>query len=153
MLNAFCCCTCRFLNGLLPLFILSKNTTFSTSIVTGLPEKETELLSLEDQWGLFNVTIPAGVKVVKASSYANSENEESGISSESWLRNEDSQQYWTSAYAESYDSNLDVTYVGVTPNKTYRLFVEGVVNGNGSVSVSLSYSASINQKTPTVTDY
>ncbi len=134
-------------------FNISKNTVFSTSIATELPEKETKLLSLDDRWGLFNVTIPAGVKVVKASSYANSENEDSNISSESWLRNEDSQEYWTSAYAESYESNLDVTYVGVTPNKTYRLFADGTVNGNGSVSVSLSYSVTINQQKPSITDY
>ena len=52
-------------------------------------------------------------------------------------------------------STMDVnTYVGVTPNKSYTLKLStDSETGAESGSVTISYSQSINNQTPKVTDY
>jgi hypothetical protein len=48
----------------------------------------------------------------------------------------------------------DIWYVGVTPNKSYTLKLStDSETGTESGSVTISYSQSINNQTPKVTDY
>lgn len=48
----------------------------------------------------------------------------------------------------------DIWYVGVTPNKSYTLKLStDSETGAESGSVTISYSQSINNQTPKVTDY
>lgn len=49
---------------------------------------------------------------------------------------------------------VDIWYVGVTPNKSYTLKLStDSETGTESGSVTISYSQSINNQTPKVTDY
>lgn len=49
---------------------------------------------------------------------------------------------------------IDIWYVGVTPNKSYTLKLSTYSEtGTESGSVTISYSQSINNQTPKVTDY
>ena len=60
--------------------------------------------------------------------------------------------YWLSVYNYEYAS--DIWYVGVTPNKSYTLKLStDSETGTESGSVTISYSQSINNQTPKVTDY
>ena len=63
-----------------------------------------------------------------------------------------SKKYWLSVYNYEYAS--DIWYVGVTPNKSYTLKLStSSETGTESGSVVISYSQSINNQTPKVTDY
>lgn len=60
--------------------------------------------------------------------------------------------YWLSLW--NYEDAYDVWYVGVTPNKSYTLKLStSSESGAESGSVTISYSQSINNQTPNVTDY
>ena len=53
-----------------------------------------------------------------------------------------------------YENAYDIWYVGVTPNKSYTLKLStDSETGAESGSVTISYSQSINNQTPKVTDY
>lgn len=53
-----------------------------------------------------------------------------------------------------YEYAYDIWYVGVTPNKSYTLKLStDSETGTESGSVTISYSQSINNQTPKVTDY
>lgn len=53
-----------------------------------------------------------------------------------------------------YNYAYDIWYVGVTPNKSYTLKLStDSETGTESGSVTISYSQSINNQTPKVTDY
>lgn len=53
-----------------------------------------------------------------------------------------------------YEDAYDIWYVGVTPNKSYTLKLStDSETGTESGSVTISYSQSINNQTPKVTDY
>ena len=52
------------------------------------------------------------------------------------------------------NTTYDIWYVGVTPNKSYTLKLStDSETGTESGSVTISYSYSINNQTPKVTDY
>lgn len=60
--------------------------------------------------------------------------------------------YWLSLW--DYEDAYDIWYVGVTPNKSYTLKLStDSETGTESGSVTISYSQSINNQTPKVTDY
>ena len=63
-----------------------------------------------------------------------------------------SKKYWLSVYNYGYAS--DIWYVGVTPNKRYTLKLStDSETDTESGDVTISYSQSINNQTPKVTDY
>ena len=63
-----------------------------------------------------------------------------------------SKKYWLSVW--NYESAIDTWYVGVTSNKSYTLKLStDSETGAESGSVTISYSQSINNQTPKVTDY
>ena len=64
----------------------------------------------------------------------------------------DGKKYWLSLWG--YEYAYDIWYVGVTPNKSYTLKLStDSETGAESGSVTISYSQSINNQTPKVTDY
>lgn len=116
-----------------------------------LPTVETYLLNTSNE-GTYTITIPAGVKVVKVvvGIYSDWGNSNASLgSSGSYSSN------WGSSNADSGETTTSTSYVGVTPKKTYSLTLHG---GNRlgmayTCTAKISYSASINKQTPTVTDY
>ena len=115
----------------------------------GLPGEETFLINTNYRPSrTFNVTIPDGVKVLKAyikNEYADSTGDGNIGTSSLW--NNSSQKTWLDGPS---DGSCTV-YVGVSANKTYTLYFYCV---NIDIhNFSISYSASINQQTPSVTDY
>ena len=115
----------------------------------GLPGEETFLINKNYiSTGFFTVTIPEGVKVVKAyikNTYSDWTGDGNIGTSSLW--NKRSRKVW---FDGPSDGSCTV-YVGVSANQTYTLYFYCV---NIDIQkFSISYSASINQQTPTVTDY
>ncbi|WP_337648410.1 hypothetical protein [Phascolarctobacterium faecium] len=113
------------------------NITVSATLEAQLPSSETFLYAGDADSA--TITIPAGVNVVKA--YAGRGN--------------------GNPYMQLYhDNNVlwsdgVITYVGVTPNKSYKLLYVGPIEDPGVAHIYwyVSYSSTINQQTPSVTDY
>lgn len=98
-----------------------------------------------------SITIPDGVTVLCISSYAESgEGYNDYVTVE--IKNLSNQKEW--CHRSEGFSFYDVCYVGVTPNKTYKLslYVGAEYKLDGGY-LKISYSQSINQKIPNVTDY
>ena len=115
----------------------------------GLPGEETFLVNATSiSTGGLSITIPKGISVVKAyikNTYSDSTGD--GGSGTSSLWNKNSKKVWLSGP----ESGSCTVYVGVTENKSYSLYFYEV---NIDIQqFSISYSASINRQTPTVTDY
>lgn len=122
-----------------------------------LPSEETVLWEIDVyNQELTSITIPNGVKVLKVEMFVL----------------EDSGEQWAAASLYSYDTadtgnyktwldvNLEyggetdeVRYIGVTPSKTYNLLANIGYEVGAMATITISYSASINQQTPKVTDY
>lgn len=110
---------------------------------------EARLLSTMDVNTTVTITVPAGVKVLKVSGDVYHEHE-GEVALDVYSVN--SKKYWLSVYNYEYAS--DIWYVGVTPNKSYTLKLStDSETGTESGSVTISYSQSINNQTPKVTDY
>lgn len=129
-------------------FNISKNTGFSASVTAALPDKETFIYNEYGPVNL-NFTVPTGVNVLKVlyscyDAYGSTQGE---------LRNSITNVMWH--LSEPSISSSDTFYVGVTPGKKYSLcsFVSSSSEEGYDEYCSISYSASINQQTPTVTDY
>lgn len=129
-------------------FNISKNTGFSASVTSELPKKETFIYN---QYGSVQIEfkVPAGVKVLKVlyscyDAYGSTQGE---------LRNYVTNVLWH--LSETSSSSADIFYVGVTPGKKYSLYsiVSSASDEGYDEYCSISYSASINQQAPTVTDY
>lgn len=132
------------------------NITVSAELEVIVPTEETFLINknIEANNILYeevSITIPDGVTVLYISSYAESSegHEEDAIVE---IINLSNQKEWR--YRSEGSSFRDQWYVGVTPNKTYKLslYVGGEYNLDGGY-LKISYSQSINQKIPNVTDY
>lgn len=125
---------------------------------SGLPSEETILhtVSLWSDSEYFSLTVPKGVKVLKVTANLS----------------EDSGELWAATLLDSYDTsgsgdykrwilvsvdyggeNQDTKYIGVTPLKTYNFTASISWEVGATATITISYSAAINQQTPTVKDY
>jgi len=129
--------------------VVTGNVTVGATLEASVPTTETRLLSTMDVNTTVTITVPAGVKVLKVEGDVYHEHEgEVALD----VYSVDSKKYWLSVY--NYEYANDIWYVGVTPNKSYTLKLStGSESGTESGSVTISYSQSINNQTPKVTDY
>lgn len=129
--------------------VVTGNVTVGATLEASVPTTETSLLSTMDVNTTVTITVPAGVKVLKVSGDVDHEHE-GEVALDVYSVN--SKKYWLSVYDYGYAS--DIWYVGVTPNKSYTLKLStDSETGTESGSVTISYSQSINNQTPKVTDY
>lgn len=129
--------------------VVTGNVTVGATLEASVPTTETKLLSTMDVNTTVTITVPAGVKVLKVSGDVYHE-QEGEVALDVYSVN--SKKYWLSVYNYEYAS--DIWYVGVTPNKSYTLKLStDSETGTESGSVTISYSQSINNQTPKVTDY
>lgn len=129
--------------------VVTGNVTVGATLEANVPTTETRLLSTIDVNGTVTITVPAGVKVLKVEGDVYHEHE-GEVALDVYSVN--SKKYWLSVYNYKYAS--DIWYVGVTPNKSYTLKLStSSESGTESGSVVISYSQSINNQTPKVTDY
>ncbi len=118
---------------------------------SGLPSEETFLVNKISIPRDFTIEIPKNVKVLKVytkgyyTSYG-----ENAYNGYSMLYNRASSTEWQQIEG-NYATKDATTYIGVTAGKQYSL------HGSSSAATiqkfTISYSASINRQTPTVTDY
>lgn len=129
--------------------VVTGNVTVGATLEASVPTTETRLLSIMDANTTVTITVPAGVKVLKVEGDVYHEHE-GEVALDVYSVN--SKKYWLSVYNYEYAS--DIWYVGVTPNKSYTLKLStSSETGTESGSVVISYSQSINNQTPKVTDY
>ena len=129
--------------------VVTGNVTIGATLEASVPTTETRLLSTMDVNTTVTITVPAGVKVLKVEGDVYHE-QEGEVALDVYSVN--SKKYWLSVYNYEYAS--DIWYVGVTPNKSYTLKLStDSETGTESGSVTISYSQSINNQTPKVTDY
>lgn len=128
------------------------NITVSVELEVIVPTEETFLINKNlEATDIFyeevSITIPDGVTVLCISSHAEVSD---GYDLE--IANLSNQKEWR--YRSAGYNFYDQWYVGVTPNKTYKLslYVGTEYNLEGGY-LKISYSQSINQKIPNVTDY
>ena len=129
--------------------VVTGNVTVGATLEANVPTTETSLLSTIDVNTTVTITVPAGVRVLKVTGDVYHEHE-GEVALDVYSVN--SKKYWLSVYNYEYAS--DIWYVGVTPNKSYTLKLStDSETGTESGSVTISYSQSINNQTPKVTDY
>lgn len=129
--------------------VVTGNVTVGATLEASVPTTETRLLSTMDVNTTVTITVPAGVKVLKVSGDVYQEHEGEVVLD---VYSVNGKKYWLSVYNYEYAS--DIWYVGVTPNKSYTLKLStSSETGTESGSVTISYSQSINNQTPKVTDY
>ena len=132
------------------------NITVSVELEVIVPTEETFLINKNIEvndilYEEVSITIPDGVTVLYISSHAeSSEGYDDYVTVE--IKNLSNQKEWR--YRSEGFNFYDQWYVGVTPNKTYKLslYVGAEYNLDGGY-LKISYSQSINQKIPNVTDY
>lgn len=129
--------------------VVTGNVTVGATLEASVPTTETRLLSTEDANTTVTITVPAGVKVLKVSGDVYHEYE-GEVALDVYSVN--GKKYWLSLWG--HEGAYDIWYVGVTPNKSYTLKLStSSETGTESGSVVISYSQSINNQTPRVTDY
>lgn len=129
--------------------VVTGNVTVGATLEASVPTTETRLLSTMDVNTTVTITVPAGVKVLKVEGDVYHEHEGEVVLD---VYSVNSKKYWLSVY--NYGNAYDIWYVGVTPNKSYTLKLStDSETGTESGSVTISYSQSINNQTPKVTDY
>lgn len=99
----------------------------------------------------YSLTIPSGVKVLEV--YLSIDSLDEGAEGVLYITNNKSNKGWAKVSGWWEDGfPYDITnYVGVTPGKTYSLYIS--MDVEGSSSGYIAYSPTINNKTPTITDY
>lgn len=129
--------------------VVTGNVTVGATLEASVPTTETILFSTEDAYTTVTITVPAGVKVLKVEGDVYHEHEgEVALN----VYSVNGKKYWLSLWG--YEEVYDIWYVGVTPNKSYTLKLStSSETGAESGSVVISYSQSINNQTPKVTDY
>ena len=129
--------------------VVTGNVTVGATLEASVPTTETILLSTVDMNTTVTITVPAGVKVLKVDGDVYHEHEgEVALN----VYSVNSKKYWLSIW--DYGNVYGIWYVGVTPNKSYTLkLLTYSETGAESGSVTISYSQSINNQTPKVTDY
>lgn len=129
--------------------VVTGNVTVGATLEASVPTTETILLSTIDANTTVTITVPAGVKVLKVEGDVSHEHE-GEVALDVYSVN--GKKYWLSLW--DYGNAYDIWYVGVTPNKSYTLKLStSSETGAESGSVTISYSQSINNQTPKVTDY
>lgn len=129
--------------------VVTGNVTVGATLEASVPTTETILLNTMDMNTTVTITVPAGVKVLKVDGGVYHEHE-GEVALDVYSVN--GKKYWLSVYNYEYAS--DIWYVGVTPNKSYTLKLStDSETDTESGSVTISYSQSINNQTPKVTDY
>lgn len=129
--------------------VVTGNVTVGATLEASVPTTETILLGTMDVNTTVTITVPAGVKVLKVDGAISHENE-GEVALDVYSVN--GKKYWLSAY--NYEYAHVIRYVGVTPNKSYTLELSSYSEtGAESGVVTISYSQSINNQTPNVTDY
>ena len=129
--------------------VVTGNVTVGATLEASVPTTETRLLSIMDVNTTVTITVPAGVKVLKVEGDVDHEHE-GEVALDVYSVN--GKKYWLSLW--DYGSAYGIWYVGVTPNKSYTLKLStDSETGTESGSVTISYSQSINNQTPKVTDY
>lgn len=129
--------------------VVTGNVTVGATLEASVPTTETRLLNTEDVNRTVTITVPAGVRVLKVAGDVYHEHE-GEVALDVYSVN--GKKYWLSLWG--YENAYDIWYVGVTPNKSYTLKLStDSETGAESGSVTISYSQSINNQTPKVTDY
>lgn len=129
--------------------VVTGNVTVGATLEASVPTTETRLLSTIDVSTTVTITVPAGVKVLKVEGDVYHEHE-GEVALDVYSVN--GKKYWLSLW--DHEGAYDICYVGVTPNKSYTLKLStSSESGTESGSVTISYSQSINNQTPRVTDY
>ena len=129
--------------------VVTGNVTVGATLEASVPTTETTLLSTMDVNTTVTITVPAGVKVLKVEGAVDHEHE-GEVALDVYSVN--GKKYWLSLWG--YEDAYDIWYVGVTPNKSYTLKLStDSETGAESGGVTISYSQSINNQTPKVTDY
>lgn len=129
--------------------VVTGNVTVGATLKASVPTTETILLSTIYAYGTVTITVPAGVRVLKVTGDVSHEHEGEVTLN---VYSVNSKKYWLSVYGHA--DAVDTCYVGVTSNKSYTLKLStSSETGAESGSVTISYSQSINNKTPKVTDY
>lgn len=129
--------------------VVTGNVTVGATLEASVPTTETRLLSAMDVNTTVTITVPAGVKVLKVEGDVYHEHE-GEVALDVYSVN--GKKYWLSLW--NYEYAYGIWYVGVTPNKSYTLKLStDSETGTESGSVTISYSQSINNQTPKVTDY
>lgn len=127
------------------------NITVSVELGVIVPTEETFLINIKIEadeilYEELSITIPDGVTVLHISSYAQAtEGYDDFVIVE--IKNLSNQKEWL--YRSESFNFYDEWYVGVTPNKTYKLslYAGAEYNLDGGY-LKISYSQSINQKIP-----
>ena len=129
--------------------VVTGNVTVGATLEASVPTTKTILLSTMDVITPITITVPAGVKVLEVEGNVYHEHEgEVDLN----VYSVNGKKYWLSLL--NYESAYGIWYVGVTPNKSYTLELSTASEtGAESGSVTISYSQSINNQTPEVTDY
>lgn len=129
--------------------VVTGNVTVGATLEASVPTTETSLLSTMDANTTVTITVPADVKVLKVEGNVYHEHE-GEVALDVYSVN--GKKYWLSLW--DHNSAYGIWYVGVTPNKSYTLKLStDSETGTESGSVTISYSQSINNQTPKVTDY
>lgn len=129
--------------------VVTGNVTVGATLEASVSTTETILLSTMDVNTTVTITVPAGVKVLKVEGDVYHEHE-GEVALDVYSVN--GKKYWLSLW--DYEDAYDVWYVGVTPNKSYTLKLSSDSETDTEAgSVTISYSQSINNQTPKVTDY
>lgn len=99
----------------------------------------------------YSLTIPSGVKVLEV--YLSIDSLDEGAEGFLYITNNKNDNTWADVSGWWEDGFPDdiTNYVGVTPGKTYSLIIS--MDVYGSSSGYIAYSPTINNKTPTITDY
>lgn len=129
--------------------VVTGNVTVGATLEASVPTTETRLLSTREMNTTVTITVPADVKVLKVEGDVYHEHE-GEVALDVYSVN--GKKYWLSVY--DYGEVYYICYVGVTPNKSYTLKLSThSETGTESGNVTISYSQSINNQTPKVTDY
>lgn len=117
----------------------------------GLPSEETFLVNKTSMSGNLTIEIPKNVKVLKVYTKGKYDSYgENDLDGYSRLSNKANRTVWQ--LIAGHDVTIDVTtYIGVTAGKQYSLYM--LFQSATIQNFTISYSASINRETPTVTDY
>lgn len=129
--------------------VVTGNVTVGATLEASVPTTETYLLVTDEIYKNHTITVPAGVKVLRIVGDIYHENDGEVFLD---VYSVNGGKYWLSLW--DYEGAYGSRYIGVTPNKSYTLRItSGSSTGTESGTVRISYSQSINNQTPSVTDY
>lgn len=120
--------------------VVTGNVTVGATLEASVPTTETRLLSTMDVNTTVTITVPAGVKVLKVDGGVYHEGE-GEVALDVYSVN--GKKYWLSLWG--YKDADDITYVGVTPNKSYKLYSNWTEYNYGEGEEYLLYNANNNK--------